>query len=115
MRPLAGIAKPHHELVPFLTHTAHAVTRAEVLQHWTRRALENALRSGDVTRVLPGIYAATVHMRRPRVWGEALNLWHPAGRVTGALALHLLNGSFPAPSSQTCESPTAPAPAHLSG
>ena len=96
MRPLP---RPGDALAlgPFLAANAHAFTRAELVRHWSRRALENALRDGRARRVLPGVYAAPQHAQSPTVRGEALNIWHPAGLVTGPLALHLFASTLPAP------------------
>ncbi|WP_296664912.1 DUF559 domain-containing protein [Demequina sp.] len=97
MRPIPGLRAVGRPLPEFLAANPHAFSRAELLGHWTRRALENAVRGGGARRVLPGVYAASVHSQAPIVRGEALNLWHPAGRVTGALALHLYADRLPAP------------------
>ncbi|WP_062302574.1 type IV toxin-antitoxin system AbiEi family antitoxin domain-containing protein [Demequina subtropica] len=89
MRLLPGLVALDRPLPEFLSANAHAFTRADLRARWSRAALENAVRSGDARRILPGVYCARAHTGSPTVLGEALNLWHPAGLVTGPLALHL--------------------------
>ena len=97
MRPLPGLTPTSLPLAEFLSANVHAFSRDDLLQHWTRRALENALHAGHAVRLLPGVYAASNNSAVPRVRGEALNLWHPAGLVTGPLALHMYAARLPAP------------------
>lgn len=97
MRAIPGLTALDRPLHQFLDKNAHAFTRAELLAAWTRTALERALAQGRAVRILPGVYCATAHAQRAAVMGEALNLWHPAGLVTGALALHLYSEAVPAP------------------
>lgn len=98
MRTLPGLTSLDGTLTAFLDDNRHAFTRAELRSRWTRTALEKAVTSGAATRVLPGVYAARQHVADPRVRGEALNLWHPDGLVTGLLALHLYASDLPRPS-----------------
>ncbi|MFV0632601.1 endonuclease domain-containing protein [Demequina sp.] len=84
-------------LAEFLTENQHAFTRNELLRGWSRQALETAMLDGSAQRILPGVYAASVHTQLPSVRGEALNLWHPRGLVTGELALHLFAPSLAPP------------------
>lgn len=97
MRPIPGLVHADAALAPFLAANAHAFTRADLLDRWSRRELENALHDGHAVRVLPAVYAAPAHGSLPHVRGEALNLWHPPGLVTGALALHLFAKTLPVP------------------
>lgn len=97
MRPLPGLSRLDEPLIPFLLANPHAFSRSELLTHWSRRHLENAVSTGAAHRILPGVYCATEHVHRPRVLAEAINLWHPAGLVTGPLALHLYANTLPVP------------------
>ena len=97
MRPLPGLSLPHGPLTDYLNAHVHSFARAEIMQHWSQRRLAAALASGAVIRILPGVYCGARHERHPIVMGEALNLWHPPGLVTGALALHLYSSRLPAP------------------
>lgn len=89
MRPNLSASALSLTLTEFLTENPHAFTRHELVRAWSRRQLDQALATGIVTRLLTGVYCASSHAARPRVAGEALNLWQPIGAVTGALALHL--------------------------
>lgn len=97
MRFLPGLTALDAPLATFLAENCHAFTRAELLDIRTRTSLENTLRSGEAVRILPGIYAGADHARAPLVRGEAINLWHPGGLVTGSLALHLYSAHLPEP------------------
>ena len=97
MRPLPGLLKPDEPLAMFLRANPRAFSRAELVRRWSRRALESAVAGGTVTRVLPGVYCATAHASLGPVRGEAINLWHPAGLITGPLALHLYKAELPPP------------------
>lgn len=95
MRPLPRLNHHNRSLRDFLDGNLNAFTREELLEVWTRHGLDRDLERGYVTRILPGIYCSTRHRTVPRVMGEAINLWHPAGLVTGFLALHLYGNSLP--------------------
>lgn len=97
MRPIPGLIGLSDELPAFLAANAHAFSRADILNRWTRTSLERALADGTASRILPGVYCGTAHYTSPLVRGEALNLWHPAGLVTGPLALHMYSSALPAP------------------
>ncbi|MCB2412077.1 DUF559 domain-containing protein [Demequina sp. TTPB684] len=98
MRTIAGLTHLDQPLTRFLSSNQHAFTRADLLSRWTRTALERAVEAGTVTRILPAVYCSTEHRGNPLVRAESLNLWHPAGLVTGALALHLYASELQAPS-----------------
>ena len=97
MRTLPDLGRLDEPLIPFLVANRHAFSRSELVGHWSRRALENAVASGAAQRILPGIYCATEHTTLGRVRAEAINLWHPPGLITGPLALHLFSHDLPAP------------------
>lgn len=97
MRLILGLPTPSGTLADFLGDSPHALTRSEVLEHWSRHHLDACIRAGTVTRILPGVYCATAHRSDPVVMGEALNLWAPTGLVSGAHALHLYSPKLPAP------------------
>lgn len=97
MRPLPTSAAGEPSLGAFLDTTRHAYTRAELLARWPRSRLDCALRDGTVARIAPDVYCGGSLSRDPVVMGDAVNLWAPAGLVTGALALHLSSPSLPAP------------------
>ncbi len=99
MRSLPGLTSLDRPLVTFLESNAHAFTRADLFSRWTRTALTRGLDTGNIVRVLPGIYSAQRHAKTPQVIGEALNLWHHEGLVTGPLALHLFDNELPMPTS----------------
>ncbi|MFW7413596.1 DUF559 domain-containing protein [Demequina sp. SO4-18] len=97
MRPLPKPGTRVHSLAAFLDGSAHAFARNELIRTWSRRQLDAAVAAGTVTRLLTGVYCGTAHALRPVVRSEALHLWHPAGAVTGAGALHLYEPRLPAP------------------
>ena len=97
MRLIPGITALDRPLVDFLALNAHAFTRADLVSGWSRFALERAVHGGDAVRILPGVYCGAAHRTLPVVMGEALNLWHAPGLVTGPLAVHLYAPRMPAP------------------
>lgn len=97
MRLIPGLTPTAGPLHRFLRVNAHAFTRAELLTHWSQWALKASIRNGTARRILPGVYSAPEHAHKARVLGEAMNLWHPAGLVTGPLALHLYANTLPVP------------------
>ncbi|MDN4484149.1 endonuclease domain-containing protein [Demequina lignilytica] len=97
MRAIPGVPMPSGLLADHLDAHPHAWSRAELLCHWSTRRLTRAVADGSVARLLPGVYCGSRHSADPVVRGEALNLWHPAGLVTGELALHLCARQLPAP------------------
>ena len=64
-----------------------AFARAELLDAFSRSALDNAIAQGTVTRVLPGIYAAAHHATSTAVRCHAAMLWSGDGVIGGASAL----------------------------
>lgn len=97
MRSIPGLTSTTGPLDVFLRSNPHAFARDELLTHWSQWALKTAVASGTARRILPGVYAAPEHTHHGQVLGEALNLWHPAGLVTGPLALHLYATELPMP------------------
>lgn len=97
MRLLPDLTELDRPLTRFLHANAHSFTRAELLERWSRHALESGLRAGTVIRLLPDVYSAATHRSTPAVRGEALNLWAPRALVTGSLALHLRDPRLPEP------------------
>lgn len=97
MRHLSVPISPQGTLAEFLSSGPQALSRTDVLAHWSRHHLDRALSDGHVARVLPGVYVATQHLRHPVAVGRALNLWAPRALVTGAHALHLYSGRLPQP------------------
>ncbi|MFW2513187.1 endonuclease domain-containing protein [Demequina sp. SO4-13] len=97
MRPIPGLVQLGDGLQAFLAANAHAFSRADILEHWTRTSLEHEVADGNASRILPGVYCGAVHQASALVRGEALNLWHPAGLVTGPLALRLYSDALPTP------------------
>lgn len=97
MRPIPGLTPTTGPLDTFLRRNSHAFTRHELLRHWSLWALKSAIARGTAHRILPGVYCGPEHAQRGRVVGEALSLWHPAGLVTGPLALHLYAAELPVP------------------
>ncbi|MDE0572516.1 endonuclease domain-containing protein [Demequina sp. B12] len=83
----------------YLDAQPRVLTRAAAIGQWGRRALEATVAAGDVIRILPGVYCGARHRDEPVAWGLALNAWHPAGIVTGPLALHLMNPRLALPES----------------
>lgn len=92
MTPVAG-----QTLADFLSAHDLSLRRADVINSWSRSQLDSALRAGDVTRILPGVYCASTKAREPVVMGRALNEWAPRGLVSGALALAIYAPNLPAP------------------
>ena len=66
-----------------------AFTRAELLRDFSARSLEFALTKGTVTRVLPGIYAGSLHSRSFKVRSHAALLW-----ARGSAALSGISALF---------------------
>lgn len=97
MRPIPDLTALDRPLTEFLAHNAHAFTRSDLVSRWSRVALERAMHEGDAVRALPGVYCGAAHRTLPVVMGEALNLWHAPGLVTGPLAVHLYAPTLPAP------------------
>ncbi|MFN3865908.1 MAG: endonuclease domain-containing protein [Demequina sp.] len=97
MRPIPGLERLDDDLSTFLAANVHAFSRTDILKRWTRTSLERGLADGTASRILPGVYCGTAHRTSAVVRGEALNLWHPAGLVTGPLALHLYSKSLSVP------------------
>lgn len=97
MRPSLVPHSSATTLSTFLRDTEHPYTRAELVTAWSRVQLERAVRDGEVTRIVPGVYCGAAQRLRPVVMGEALNLWAPHGLVSGALALHLFAPELPPP------------------
>lgn len=97
MRPLPDSPQPWRRPSDHLDQHVHAYRRDELLRCWSTRQLTQAVADGTVARILPRIYCGSRHVATPAVRGEALNLWHPRGLVTGALALHLYTSELPAP------------------
>ena len=60
----------------------------EIGRRWSRSALRSAVRSGDITAVLPGLYAATESSESFAVRAHAAVNWaHPDAALMGAAAL----------------------------
>lgn len=97
MRLIPGLTPTTGPVHTFLRANPHAFTRDELLTHWSQWALKTSIANGTARRILPGVYSAPEHARKARVLGEAMNLWHPAGLVTGPLALHLYASTLPVP------------------
>ena len=97
MRPIPGLTPTTGPLDTFLRANPHAFTHKELLTHWTQWALKTSIGHGTAHRILPGVYSAPEHAHKGHVLGEAINLWHPAGLVTGPLALHLHANDLPMP------------------
>ncbi|WP_152649142.1 endonuclease domain-containing protein [Demequina flava] len=95
--PLASRPKPI-SLEAFLNHEPRVLSREQAVQRWGRRALDGEVAAGTVVRLLPDVYCGRELRADPIVWALGLNLWHPAGLVTGGLALHLHRPQLPAPS-----------------
>ncbi|WP_159449160.1 type IV toxin-antitoxin system AbiEi family antitoxin domain-containing protein [Demequina sp. NBRC 110055] len=97
MRLILDLMARDRPLAEFLASNAHAFTRSDLVSGWSRVALERVVHDGNAERILPGVYCGRAHRAHPVVMGEALNLWHPAGLVTGPLAVHLYAPSMPVP------------------
>ena len=97
MRLIPELTALDAPLVKFLEANPHAFTRDELLGKWSNWALERAVAHGSAHRILPGVYCDTEHAKLGTVMGEALNLWHTDGLVTGPLALHLYTHELPVP------------------
>ena len=97
MRLIPGLTSLDAPLAAFLAANPHAFTRGELLGGWSNWALDRAIADGTAQRVLPGVYSGPAHTKLGHVMGEALNLWHPNGLVTGRLALHLYADELPVP------------------
>lgn len=97
MRAIPSLSRLDRPLDDFLAANEHAFSRADLLSRWTRTALERAVATGTAERILPGVYCSPGFRSAPLVRAEALSLWHPAGLVTGSLALHLYAGVLGAP------------------
>ena len=73
----------------------------EISRRWSRSALRSAVRSGDVTAVLPGLYAATESSTSFVVRAHAAVTWaHPDAALMGAAAL--ANWGLCDPPEQVC-------------
>ena len=66
-----------------------AFTTAELLQHTTWPSITRAVNSGNIERVLPGLYSSPLHAQSWRVRAEATMLWNPLATLTGPSALRL--------------------------
>lgn len=97
MRLIPELTTLDAPLVKFLAANPHAFTRDELLGKWSNWALERAVAHGSAHRILPGVYCGAEHAKLGTVMGEALNLWHTDGLVTGPLALHLYAHELPVP------------------
>lgn len=81
-------------LVEHMRTTAGAMSRAQIEQQWSSAALRVATRAGDVTRMLPGIYAASLHARSLHTRAHAVALWG-GGAIIGLAACHLFDLADP--------------------
>lgn len=97
MRLIPALTALDTSLGAFLAANPHAFTRSELLDNWSSWALDAAITDGSAQRVLPGVYCGPGHTAVGTVKGEALNLWHATGLVTGKLALHLYAHELAAP------------------
>lgn len=85
------------QLADFLERTGASLRRREVLENWTRAALDRGLAEGAVDRILPGIYCHRDHRDAADAMAQAVSKWLPGALVTGPLALALLTPSLPTP------------------
>ena len=75
------------ELVEVLRRAPRAFTWQAIESRWSRPALRAAVRSGAITRVLPGLYAATEHAVSTLTRSHAATAWVGSGSVViGAAA-----------------------------
>jgi very-short-patch-repair endonuclease len=87
----------YRELAVFVRRAPTAHRAADLLERFSRAALERAVREGVLRRVLPGVYVAREHLGSPEAVGSALNAWWPQAVVTGELALAIHRGDETAP------------------
>lgn len=73
------------------------MTSREIASAWGRSHLRTSLRRGDVTRLLPDVYVATVALHDHVVRARAVTMWKPTGLITGVSALRLYAPGFPGP------------------
>jgi len=62
-------------MIDELERVPRAWTWRQLEAHWSRSAINGALRRDGITRVLPGIYAATLHCESFLVRAHAAHLW----------------------------------------
>lgn len=99
-------------LTAWLETTAAALPRAELERRWSRPALRAAVRSGRVERVLPGVYAASLHGRAVRTRASAIGAWTGRrGVIIGLGAAHLHGLIDPPPTLRVTAAPGRPTPA----
>ncbi|MFV0632610.1 endonuclease domain-containing protein [Demequina sp.] len=76
-----------HHLHTAMEREARSFDIHEITRRWSRAALRRALRGGAVTRVLPGLYAATLHAQSFTVRAHAALAWaHPQAALIGVAA-----------------------------
>lgn len=75
-------------LVARLAEPGIALSRAQIVADFGERALDAAVRSGEVVRILPGTYCAASAASDPLVRCRVVSTWAwPVGALTGVAAL----------------------------
>lgn len=89
MRTLYAVSQPAGATIREITvERAHAFTRAELVALSSKGAVQRAVASGALTRLLPGIYAAAEHADSFHARADAALLWAgPEAAISGESAL----------------------------
>lgn len=89
MRTLYAVSQPAGATIRDVTvERAHAFTRAELIALSSKGAVQRAVASGTLRRVLPGIYAAAEHADSFQTRADAALLWAgPGAAISGESAL----------------------------
>ena len=88
MRTLSPLP-PHASLVEWMIRAPQAYTYAELVAVGSQKRLRSGVARGEIERVLPGVYAASIHAPSFRVRCDAALIW--AGKealLGGTSALH---------------------------
>lgn len=88
------------------------MARADVERRWSRATLRAAVRSGRVERVLPAVYASSLHAGAVSTRACAIHAWTGGrGVIIGRAAAHLYGLIDPPATLRVTAAPGRPAPA----
>lgn len=86
-----------NDSLTLMTTNPRPYATAEVLAMASRHGLQNAVRRGEVVRLLPGLYAAAIHAESWLVRARAALEWAPDAALSGASAVFACGALIDAP------------------